>query len=151
MTAEKIKKEQISKPGKATKKLDVSKALQLKTENNLSYQQISDITGVPRSTIHAALQELLPNDDTKEYQKNQAGILSRLQLQIIQSIDTADIKKAPMGSRVLALAQLIDKERLISGKATDNLAVITFQMPTPDPVPDEFKVEGNVIDVQSGG
>jgi hypothetical protein len=28
--------------------------------------------------------------------------------------------------------------------------MITFQMPTPDPVPEEFKVEGNVIEAQSG-
>ena len=123
MTAEKIKKEPISKP-KRQRKVNVSSALKLKIDNKLSYQQIADIQGVHKSAIHQAIKDLLPTEETQTYKQQRADILANLQTKIIKSIDDADIKKAPFGSRILAMAQLIDKERLERGQSTENIAQI---------------------------
>jgi predicted DNA-binding protein YlxM (UPF0122 family) len=124
MSAEKIKSKQITKPRKQRGTVDTSKALSLRLENNLSYQQIADIQGVSKQAIHAALKELLPTEETNVYKNQRADILANLQTKIIKSIDDADIKKAPFGSRILAMAQLIDKERLERGQSTENIAQI---------------------------
>jgi hypothetical protein len=58
------------------------------------------------------------------YKEHKADIIAGLQHRIASSITDKDIQKSPMGSRVLAMAQLIDKEQLLRGLATSNLAVI---------------------------
>jgi hypothetical protein len=89
--------------------------------------------------------------EVNEFRDHRAEVLAGLQHRIIQSITSADIKKAPMGSRVLAAAQLYDKERLETGKTTSNLAVVQFQMPAPDPVPVELLVEAKKTKVEGEG
>lgn len=151
MAAETIKK---GKESNKKPRLDISKALALKTENGLSYQQIADVTGVPKSTIHAALQDLLPSEDTKTFQDNRAAILSNLQIKLIQQLDDERLKKMPAASAILAMCQLYDKERLEVGKTTSNIAQVIFQMPAPKPVPDHLKMiieEKNSEDNNEGG
>ena len=123
MTAEKIKDKQISKP-KRQRKVNVDKALELRVDHGLSYQQIADLQGVDKAAIHRAIKDLLPNHETQVYKSNRADILANLQGKIIKSITDEDIKKAPFGSRILAMAQLIDKERLERGQSTENIAQI---------------------------
>jgi hypothetical protein len=45
-----------------------------------------------------------------------------MQSKLLSSITDAEIKKAPVGSRILAVAQLYDKERLERSLSTSNLA-----------------------------
>lgn len=56
-----------------------------------------------------------------DYKSNRADIFAGLQHRLLQSITDEDIKKAPIGSRVLAAAQIYDKERLERGESTQNL------------------------------
>ena len=120
MAAEKIKSKQISK----TPELDTSKALKLKLDNKLSYQQISDITGVPRATIHYKLKDLLPTPETKTYRENRADILANIQLKLLNQLDEDRLKKMPAASAVLAACQLYDKERLERGMSSENIQLI---------------------------
>jgi hypothetical protein len=147
MTAEKIKKNQISKPRKPTELQQ--KIIEIKQSHpSLNKNEIAAVAGCDHAHVVRTLQTYgLIKDDVDSFVKNRAAIFAGMQHRLISSITSEDIKKAPLGSRILAAAQLYDKERLETGKSTGNLAMITFQMPTPDPVPDEFKVEGSAIDV----
>ena len=125
-----------------------NKIIELKETNPaLTVREIATLTNCDHSNVVRVLQRYgIVAKEVKEFKDHMAEVLAGLQHKLIQSITADDIKKAPLGSRILAAAQLYDKERLETGKSTGNLAMITFQMPTPDPVPDEFKVEGSVID-----
>jgi hypothetical protein len=126
-----------------------NKIIELKETNPaLTVREIATLTNCDHSNVVRVLQRYgIVAKEVKEFKDHRAEVLAGLQHKLIQSITADDIKKAPLGSRILAAAQLYDKERLETGKSTGNLAMITFQMPTPDPVPDEFKVEGSAIDV----
>jgi predicted DNA-binding protein YlxM (UPF0122 family) len=121
MTAE------IIKPNTLTKKrqnLDTSDLVKLRIDNKLSYQQIADIAGKSKQAIHSKIKKLLPTEDTNIYKNQRADILANLQYKLLSSIDDKDIKKAPVGSRVLAACQIYDKERLERGQSTENIAQI---------------------------
>lgn len=90
----------------------------------MSYQTIADVQGTSKQAIHQALKDILPTEATKTFQEQRADILSNLQLRMLQSIDAEDIKKAPMGSRVLAACQLYDKERTERGLTNSISAVV---------------------------
>lgn len=113
-----------AKAANKPKKVDVASALSLRVDNQLSYGKIAAIQGVSKQAIHQALQDLLPTEETKIYRANRADIISNLQAKIIKSIDDEDIKKAPFGSRILAYAQLYDKERLERGQSTTNISAL---------------------------
>jgi hypothetical protein len=125
-----------------------NKIIELKETNPaLTVREIATLTNCDHSNVVRVLQRYgIVAQEVNEFKDHRAEVLAGLQHRLIQSITSEDIKKAPLGSRILAAAQLYDKERLETGKSTGNLAMITFQMPTPDPVPDEFKVEGNVTE-----
>ncbi len=89
-----------------------------------SYREIAEIVGGNKDVIHRQIRHLLPTETTEEFKKNRADILAQLQCKILSSIDDADIKKAPFGSRILAMAQIYDKERLERGQSTDNVGVL---------------------------
>ena len=60
----------------------------------------------------------------QSFKENRADIFAGFQEKLLNSIDADDIKKAPVGSRVLALAQIYDKERLERGQTTNIQGVI---------------------------
>lgn len=104
-------------------KVDIKQAIQLKNLG-ATYQEIAATQGVSKQAIHKAIKTLLPTQDTETFKEKRADILSNMQLRLLQSIDHADIKKAPMGSRVLAACQLYDKERTERGLVNSTSAVI---------------------------
>ena len=58
----------------------------------------------------------------EEYKNHRADILAGLQGRLLASVTDEDVKKSPLGSRVLAACQLYDKERLERGESTVNLS-----------------------------
>lgn len=55
------------------------------------------------------------------YRGHRADVLADMQRRILASISDADIKKTPVGTRLLALCQLYDKERLERDLSTANI------------------------------
>jgi len=103
--------------------VDVNAALKLKVDNGLSYSQIGAIQGYTKQAIHKAIKPLLPSPATDYYKVNRADILAGLQVKMLAQVDDARLKKAPVGSLVLAACQLYDKERLERGQSTANISV----------------------------
>lgn len=89
-----------------------------------SYREIEAITGIHKDVVNRRIRYLLPDEDTKTYINNRADIFAKMQQNILQSIDDADIKKAPFGSRILAACQIYDKERTERGLTNSISAVI---------------------------
>lgn len=153
--AEAIKKKQISKPTtKTTAKQQ--HIIEVKTQNpTLTVRQIAKICDTGHSHVVQTLQRYnISQAEVEDFKANRADILAGLQHRLIKSVTEEDIKKAPLGSRVLAAAQLYDKERLEVGKTTSNIAQVIFQMPAPKPVPDHLKMiieEKNSEDNNDGG
>jgi len=120
MTAESIKA--TNKPTKP--RVDKSKALSLKLNNNLSYKQIAEIQGVTPQAIHSAIKDLLPTPETKTYKEHRADILANIQYKLLSQLDSDRLKKMPAASAVLAACQLYDKERLERGMSSENIQLI---------------------------
>ena len=100
------------------------KIIELKNTNpNLTVRQIAEIVNCNHSNVVQTLARYGINpEQTTNYKNNRADILAGLQHNLLSSITLDDIKKAPMGSRVLAVAQLYDKERLERGQSTSNIS-----------------------------
>ena len=115
MTAEKIKPYKLTQSTPKQRKI-----LQTFTEN--PEKTITEIAHIAKSTPSYAWEVLQQYGINKkrvdDYIQNKADVLAGLQDRIISSITDEDIKKAPFGSRVLALAQLTDKERIERGQGS---------------------------------
>ena len=76
-----------------------------------------------------------------EFKSHRADIFAGLQHRLLQSVTDTDIKKAPMGSRVLAAAQLYDKEQIERGHGADARPLVMIQINTGKPEPVDKTVD----------
>ena len=104
--------------------VDVSTALKLKIDNNLSYAKIAAIQGVTPNAIFKRIKHLLPDQFTDTYQANRADILSAMQVKLLSQVDDSRLKKMSVRDAVVSAAILYDKERLERGMSTANLASV---------------------------
>jgi len=104
---------------------NVAKMIKLRQEHpDLSLQQIGDLTGVNRATVYRALKRYNINTRrTNDFIRQRAVILADIQDRLLESIDTESINKSSLRDRVTAAAILYDKERLETGKSTQNVAL----------------------------
>jgi hypothetical protein len=93
-------------------------------EKGLSTGQIGKILGCSKTTVIYHLRyNGYDKDIVKTFKNNRSDLFAWMQERFVSSISDEDIKKTPVGSRVLAVAQLYDKERLETGQSSSNLAV----------------------------
>jgi predicted DNA-binding protein YlxM (UPF0122 family) len=109
-------------------KVDKSKALKLRLENNLTYQEIADIQGVTKQAIQSALSKLIPQKDSIEpFKKHRSDIFANTQMKMLNAYHnlTDDEQKELVKRRGLVdMGIIYDKERIESGKSTDNIALV---------------------------
>jgi len=105
----------------ANKNIPVEKMKALR-EQGLSYPQIGKLLGCSHINVLNRLRGYdIQHEDVKGYVDNRADVLADMQWKLLSSITPDDIKKTPTGSRILAVAQLYDKERLERGLSTQNI------------------------------
>jgi len=154
MTAESIKKKQITQQPRTKHPTELQqKIIEINQSHpTLNKNEIAAVAGCDHAHVVRTLQTYgIVKEEVDNYISNRAAIFAGIQHRLISSLTDADIKKTPLGSRVLAVAQLYDKERLETGKTTSNLAIVQFQMPAPDPVPVELIVEAKKTKVEGEG
>ena len=108
-------------PPTAPKNINHQLTVDLKSKG-LNNAQIAKIQGCSTTNITMVLQRyggVL--QETEDFKNHRADIFANLQHRLISSITPDDIKKTPTGSRILAVAQLYDKERLERGLSTQNI------------------------------
>jgi hypothetical protein len=123
MTAESVK---TKVNGQAIRTAKQEQIITLHTQQpTASMREIARQSDSDTSYVIEVLQRYgLIQQNIKDYKSNRADVFAGLQHRLIKSITDEDIKKAPLGSRVLAVAQLYDKERLENDLSTSNSAVI---------------------------
>jgi hypothetical protein len=120
---------QLTKPTtKASRKPTSKQVSILKTKQehpDLTTREIAAICDTGHSHVIATLQRYgIDRTHVEDYKKHRADILAGLQHRLLISVTDEDIKKSPMGSRILAAAQLFDKERLQLDLSTANQASV---------------------------
>jgi hypothetical protein len=124
----------LDKPGRTLdqphKKLDLVQAYKLRVQNRLSYAEIAQTLGVPKSTVHAALQrlnDLMPDPDAvAAFEAVEATILTSAKERLLRScLDEDTIAKASLNNRAYAFTQIAMQERLVKGQSTQNLGLFS--------------------------
>lgn len=96
-----------------------------KQEMGLTIPEIAKAFDVGTATINRALRDYrAATHAVTDFKAVRGNILADLQRKILSSITDLDIKKAPVGSRILAFCQLYDKERLENDLSTANIATL---------------------------
>lgn len=108
---------------------DVLKAYRLRVLNRLSYQEIADQLGEPKSSVYKALGELvaLTHDAERleQYEEVRPALLSAVEERLIASlVDEDTIAKATLNNRAYAFQQVAMQGRLARGQSTKNIGVL---------------------------
>lgn len=84
----------------------------------LSHSEIATLNDCDRTTVCKILTDYrIEKAELEEFKSNRADILAGLQLRLTKTITDEEIKKAPLGTRILASCQLYDKERIERGQS----------------------------------
>ena len=106
------------------KGVPLEKIIDLKLKG-LTNQQIGSLLGLSDNTVRARLRTSSEDiDNTELFRKHRDKVFAFQSKKILQSITDADILKAGLRDKVIAASILFDKERLESGKSTQNIAYI---------------------------
>ena len=116
----------IKKPQLPATKKDVAKEIvKLKFNNpNMSLSEIGQIVGRHKSNVMRCLRE--HEIDTKRvdsFRRMRADLLSSAQSEMLDNINPEKMEKASLKDLSIAFSILYDKERLETGKSTQNLAL----------------------------
>ena len=114
-------------------KINIKKALSLRLDNKLSYQQIATQLGVKQPTLYKALRpfvKLIEHPEAIEaYNHNRTAILQSLEMEIATNLVTDDrLKKATLGNMAYALDKITHARRLEEGQSTDNVHVLHTEL-----------------------
>jgi len=109
--------------------VDVSRALDLKINHDLSYSNIGAIEGVSKQRIHQLLKPLLPDKNLIDPFKDKRGdIIAYAQFKALRaylSLDDDEQKEMIKRRGLVDMGIAFDKERLERDLSTANLATLT--------------------------
>ena len=109
---------------KDLKYIPIQELLDLHSKS-LSHSQIAKIVKCSPANITQRLQAS-GITSLEKYKKNRANVLALIQSKIINSISDAEIKKANLQQKMWAFGVLYDKERLETGRSTQNISSISL-------------------------
>ena len=123
------RKPRILKTNPAARKVDIAKAIKLRMQNHMSYQDIGNVFGVTRSAIQKELKPLLCFLDnpeaTQHYRENRADFIDNVERVLTtHMVDEDKLKAASINNLAYATAQLNNIGRLERGQSTANVAVV---------------------------
>jgi hypothetical protein len=112
-----------SRPPTAPKGISTQEVVELSSKG-LSDRQIATLLNCSKTTVNHHLRNHRTDiKGLKYFKQNKADILALYQKKLLYSITTDDIKKMPAGTKITGAAILFDKERLLRGESTENIAV----------------------------
>ena len=109
--------------------VDLLKAYKLRVQHNLTYQQIADATGQPKSSIHRSLTELCDliadPERLKHYEEVRPQLFGAVEERLMASlVDGEKIEKASLNNVAYAFKQIHEARRLETGQSTNNISVL---------------------------
>lgn len=116
---------------------DVLKAYRLRVLNHLSYQEIADQLGEPKSSVYKALAQLVAlthdQERLRQYEEIRPALLSAAEERMIASlVDEETIAKASLNNRAYAFQQLHTARRLETGQSTQNMSILSKLIETAE-------------------
>ena len=107
---------------------DTNKLLKLRLEKHLTYDQISELTGMPKTTVYERLswfEKLVKDPEQLQAYREQRGVLlSGVEAQLLTELANSDkLEKASLNNVAYAFGQIHMARRLEEGKSTSNLSV----------------------------
>ena len=106
-------------------KIDIEKALSLRIDNGLSYNDIAKYFDVSRQMIRYYLKDLVPEtSNVKAFKKYRGDILDSKQESLLKALTEDDIKEASAYQKVGMFGILYDKSRLEHDKSTRNASFL---------------------------
>lgn len=107
---------------------DVLKAYRLRVLNHLSYQEIADQLGEPKSSVYKALAQLVAlthdHERMEQYEEIRPALLSAAEERLLASlVDEEAIAKATLNNRAYAFQQLHSARRLERNLTTANVGL----------------------------
>ncbi len=119
---------------KEASKLDVKKALCLRIENNMTYDQIAKQLGVTRQAVFKSLKPLMRLMDNPEataaYRDNRAEFMDSVERVLASHlVDKDKLKAASVNNIAYAVSQINNIGRLERGQSTQNVAVVAGLSP----------------------
>ena len=108
---------------------DVLKAYRLRVLNRLSYQEIADQLGEPKSSVYKSLCGLVAlthdHERMEQYEEIRPALLSAAEERLIASmVDEECIEKASLNNRAYAFQQLHSARRLERNLTTANVGLL---------------------------
>jgi hypothetical protein len=108
---------------------DILKAYRLRVLNHLSYQEIADQLGEPKSSVYKALAQLVAlthdHERMQQYEEIRPALLSSAEERLLASlVDEDTIEKASLNNRAYAFQQLHNARRLEAGKSNLNIGLL---------------------------
>jgi len=114
------------KPGRKPA-VPITRLIQLR-EAGLTIQEIGDMCGCSKANVSERLRAVKADFKGLAVFKDRRGdILALMQQKMLYSLSDKDIKRMPGGSRVLAMCQLYDKERIERGQPGVYIQYSDFQ------------------------
>jgi len=115
------------KPALANK-VDLGQAVKLRYDKGLTLQEIADLQGVRKQSVHRALQqfeEMLPNpEELRAYANNKAAVLEGIEYNFVVDLADKDKRKdASLNNTAYAFQQVNKALHLERGQATDNVGI----------------------------
>lgn len=106
-------------------KVDIGKALKMRLNNHLSYQEIADKFGCDKSYIYRALKEfediLKDPESAQAYHENKAGLLTAIELRLAKQLINEDVLKGASLNNVAYSFQAVhNANRLERNQSTQN-------------------------------
>ena len=115
----------------------------------LTQREMSELTGIPKSTIQYKLQSLKDDPEFTNFKKNKADVLEELQFKLASVVDH-DLLKSMVSKRGMTdLAILEDKIRLMRGEATSITTIDIRALGVMVNLTTQNVTDSSVIDVES--
>lgn len=108
--------------------IDVTKALKLRLEKGLSYDEIGKIFGVTGQAVYQRLNSFKKYIDNPEiiqaFNENKVNILTVVEQELVSNLLAPDkVKKASLNNIAYALQNVSNINRLEQGKSTSNVNI----------------------------
>ena len=109
-------------------KIDISKALKMRFDNRLTYQEIGDNFGVSKQAVQQKLTRftrlMKGPGEVEAYDKAKVQLLNAAELEMLHScLDPVAIQKASLNNRAYAFNTIFNANRLTQGLATSNHSI----------------------------
>lgn len=92
--------------------------------NGASPTKISKQTGIHHATVKKVLAEPAIIDQVADMEQELAATFQELAMRTLKSISESDLERASLQQKAVSAGIFLDKNRLITGKSTQNTAVM---------------------------